>query len=159
MLSITNASWISLSHTKIGFPYSSLPAEGGSLTIKYTIPVWSRNKIEKIMIMINDLDGVGKENLRYLIFGKLIFGFLSFFPKIHGKFLLIFSIMVSEPIFSGFSFLFVDFFCLRNTLAWSFCNLSRGLELLNNPFRPFYLNSPILNLNNILLMVRKRIWN
>jgi len=48
-------------------------------------------------IMLNARNGIGIDNLRNLILGKSIFGFLNLFPKIHGVFLLIFSETVSDP--------------------------------------------------------------
>lgn len=61
-----------------------------------------------IAIRLNDLKGIGRDNLRNLNLGKSIFGFLNLFPKIHGVFLLIFSKTVSEPDISSLFRCFLD---------------------------------------------------
>ena len=116
MLSVINASWIFSGIMKIGTPSLSIPSAGGSLTIKYTTPVWRINIIINIILVPNNLVGIGKDSLGILNLGNIIFGFLSLFPKIQGVFLFIFSNIVSDPVISSLFFRFSDIFCFGKIL-------------------------------------------
>ena len=74
--STMNASWIE-GYKNIGLPSVSPPKAGGSVYIRYTIPVWRRNKITNISIIPIDLPGKGIS-----IFGSDISGNLIFLAKI-----------------------------------------------------------------------------